>query len=231
MAISYGEPYEKPMGTLPEPQRLRFVPSEGLREIIRPFYRPTATEALAKVSLWSTAYLPAERVGGVNLIYEDPTAPNQNSEHLITRFNRRELESPLRHPLPLLSYVRYELLGSKSRIRVNLRLGTIQADDDRFAMIPGFAQQITHGYIDTFFDISGGDFIPNREFGRAAIASLNSELGIDHPARERTPVERRFVDPDTLYAVREPGFRYSAIVDPKWRPQIVSSDSPDDKPA
>ena len=221
MAESNEVSYEGPTRTVPEPQRLRFVPSEGLREILSPFYRPTAQSVLAKASLWSTAYLAAERTSGANLVYDDPSDPNRNSAHLITRFNRLDDTSPLKHPLPLLSYVRYEMLNQRNRLRINLRLGTIAADEERFALIPGFAQQLTHGYVETFLDIKASDFVPSRAFGRAAINSFNSVLGVDHPARGRTPEARRFVDPDDYYAIREPNFRYSSSADPKWTPRLV----------
>lgn len=215
MAASSDGPYDRQERTVPEPQRLRFVPSEGLREIISPFYRPTSQEALANVSLWSAAYLPAERVAGGNLIYKDPIAPRQNGGSLIARFNRQDDDSPPRHTYPVLSYVKYELRNRKRSFRVNLLLGTIAADNERFAMIPGFSDQVEPGYFDAFFEVSARDFALSREFGLAAIASLNSELGIDNPARYRTPMARRYVDREELYAIRKPGFRYNSAIGPR----------------
>ena len=221
MAASSDGPYERRERTVPEPQRLQFVPSEGLREIISPFYRPTSQEALAKVSLWSKAYLPAERVAGGNLIYGDPIAPRQNGGSLIARFNRQDGNSPPRHTYPILSYVQYELLDQKSRFRVNLLLGTITTDDERFAMIPGFSNQVEPGYFDAFFEISARDFTLSRALGLEAIAGLNRKLGIDNLARYRTPMAKRYADREELYAIREPGFRHSSAIDPRWRPIII----------
>lgn len=180
--------------------RLDLRPSDGIKELIEPFYRPSIAESkLARLALESEIEVPLEAYPAQRYIYRDPRFPDDNSIQTYNHFERHDLPAVAGHQLPLLSYVRF-MRNKSGWLRVALRVGMNERDRERFANLHEFKPVAESGVLDVRFNIAPSHVVPNEDMLRYAAAGLKPVLGVNHPARARIPESRRYVDPASYYA-------------------------------
>lgn len=184
---------------------LKLRPSDNLREMFEPFYRPSAQRKLGRASLYSLATVTLETLPGPRYIYRDPQYPDVNSIQAYHDAEVHHLDRIVGHELPLLSYLQV-LKSHTGWLRLHLKLG-VEHDRAELASLSEFRTNANERALDVVLDIPPQDVIPNVQMQAAAKAGLEGELLVNHPAARagNLPYYKRTVDPEHKFAQLESG--------------------------
>lgn len=188
--------------------RLSLHPSEALKEIIEPLYRPSlASHRLARMALRSSIGVPLEVLPGRQFVYQDPDHPEGNSIRQFEDYQRRHVRPVVGRPLPLLSHL--EVLRNKEgAMRLKLRFGLDGDQQLHLSQLPEFTPLAEEPILDTQLDLASSEVVPNEQVLQTAVASLRSVLGLNHPARFALPPHRRQVGEWQYAAIEDEQLRF-----------------------
>lgn len=173
--------------------RLSLRPSDALKEVIEPFYRPNvAEERLARLALRSSVGVPLGVLSGRQFVYENPRYPGKNSIQEYEWFQQHHVRPIVGHQLPLLA--RANVLQSKSSgaMRLKLQVGLNAIEQTHLAHLEAFRQVATRPILDAQLDIRSTDVVPSIDMLRGAVQGLQSALGVNHPARKGQLPHQRY---------------------------------------
>lgn len=176
--------------------RLDVAPSEALKKLVEPLYRPSIIQKrLANLALKSKIGVPLEQLPAQRYIYRDPTHPEDNSIQEFFRYQREDVHAVVGHQLPILSHLDV-LRNDQGWLRLGFRAGLNWHEQAHLSKLAEFHSIAEASLLEVTLDIAPTDVIPNDAMLRSAVNALRSILGVGHPARRAIPESKRYVDPD-----------------------------------
>lgn len=183
--------------------RLSLRPSNALKEAVKPFYKPSvADRRLSRIALRSSIEVPLEVLPAQQFIYRDPSDSTRNNIQTYEAYQRQHVRPIVGHQLPQLGSL--DILRSRTSGALRLRFAFGMTPDERhhLSRLHEFSSLTNGGELEVQLDIGSMDVVQNEVVLRDAVKSLRSILGMNHPARQQLPPDRRYV-----------GGQYSATID------------------
>lgn len=181
--------------------RLSLSPSEALQEELEPLYRPSiAASRLGHLALRSNIGVPLEALPGQRFWYENPRHPGRNAIGEFEQYRLQHVRPLIGRQLPLLSHLNVLRSSRDGTMRLKFQFGLNADEQQHLGKLHEFRALQQIPILEAHADIQSQDIVPNEVILRGAVEGLRSALGLNHPARERVPPARRFVD-DEYYAV------------------------------